>query len=120
MPMSRRKRCGDRHNRSGERAHVLPVRFGEQVSVAGMIGAVALLGRLRTALSLVAAAIIAAAIVGLSAAFILPAGLAVLPASTVWPSDRRGLVPSPPRRGSISRVGYGSQASSFCSAAMST
>jgi 4-amino-4-deoxy-L-arabinose transferase-like glycosyltransferase len=59
---------------------VLPFRFGDQVSIAGVVGGAALLG--------LAAALlyrwsrppfVVAAIIGLSAAFILPAGLAVLP-----------------------------------------
>jgi 4-amino-4-deoxy-L-arabinose transferase-like glycosyltransferase len=91
---------------------VLPFRFGDQVSVAGMIGAVALLG--------LAAALlyrwsrppfIAAAIVGLSAAFILPAGLAVLPGlDRLWLSRAAAelVIHHPPGAGApLVAVGYG-------------
>jgi 4-amino-4-deoxy-L-arabinose transferase-like glycosyltransferase len=92
---------------------VLPFRFGDHVvSVAGMIGALALLG--------LAAALlyrwsrppfVAAAIVGLSAAFILPAGLAVLPGlDRLWLSRAAaGLVAHhPPAAGTpLIAVGYG-------------
>jgi 4-amino-4-deoxy-L-arabinose transferase-like glycosyltransferase len=59
---------------------VLPFRFGDQLSIAGMMGAVALLGLAAALLYRWSRPpIIVAAIIGLSAAFILPAGLAVLP-----------------------------------------
>src|SRR5947207_5056075 len=59
---------------------VLPLRFGDHLSVAGLIGAIALLGLMAALLyRWPRAPLVAAILVGLSAAFILPAGSAVLP-----------------------------------------
>jgi hypothetical protein len=59
---------------------ILPFRFGERLSVAGMIGAMALLGLMAAVLSRrPRPPLVAAMLVGLSAMFILPAASAVLP-----------------------------------------
>src|SRR5436190_15730717 len=59
---------------------VLPFRFGDHLSIAGLIGAIALLGLMAALLyRWPRPPLVAAILVGLSAAFILPAGSAVLP-----------------------------------------
>jgi 4-amino-4-deoxy-L-arabinose transferase-like glycosyltransferase len=91
---------------------ILPFRFGDQVSVAGMIGALALLGLAAALLyRWPRPPLVTAAIIGLSAAFILPAGLAVLPGlDRLWLSRAAAelVAHHPPAAGTpLIAVGYG-------------
>jgi len=91
---------------------ILPSRFGDQVSVAGMIGALALLGLAAALLyRWPRPPLVTAAIIGLSAAFILPAGLAVLPGlDRLWLSRAAAelVAHHPPAAGTpLIAVGYG-------------
>ena len=91
---------------------ILPLRFGDQVSVAGMIGALALLGLAAALLyRWPRPPLVTAAIIGLSAAFILPAGLAVLPGlDRLWLSRAAAelVAHHPPAAGTpLIAVGYG-------------
>ena len=91
---------------------ILPFRFDDQFSVAGMIGALALLGLAAALLyRWPRPPLVTAAIIGLSAAFILPAGLAVLPGlDRLWLSRAAAelVAHHPPAAGTpLIAVGYG-------------
>ena len=91
---------------------VLPFRFGDHLSVAGLIGAIALLGLMAALLyRWPRPPLVAAILVSLSAVFILPAGLAVLPGlDRLWLSraaaDLVGRYP-PAAGAPLVAVGYG-------------
>ena len=91
---------------------VLPFRFGTQLSIAGLIGAIALLG-LTTALLYrwPRPSFVTATIVALSAAFIAPLGWAVLPGlDRLWLSRAAGelVAHHPPAVGApLVAIGYG-------------
>ena len=90
---------------------ILPLRFGNQLSVTGLVGAVALLG-LSTALLYrwPRPSLVAALLVGLSAAFILPAGSAVLPGlDRLWLSRAAAdlVAHHPPAARPFVAIGYG-------------
>ena len=90
----------------------LPFRFGNQLSLAGMIGAMALLGLTAALLyRWPRPPIVAATMLGMSAVFILPAGSAVLPGlDRLWLSRAAAdLVAqhSPPAGAPVVAIGYG-------------
>jgi 4-amino-4-deoxy-L-arabinose transferase-like glycosyltransferase len=91
---------------------VLPFRFGDHLSVAGLIGAIALLGSMAALLyRWPRPPLVAAILVSLSAVFILPAGLAVLPGlDRLWLSRAAAdlVALHPPAAGApLVAVGYG-------------
>jgi 4-amino-4-deoxy-L-arabinose transferase-like glycosyltransferase len=90
---------------------ILPFRFGDHLSVAGAIGAMVLLGLMAALLyRWPRPPLVAAILVGLSAAFILPAGSAVLPGlDGLWLSRAAAdLVAHHPSSGApLVAIGYG-------------